>query len=385
MNIALSKRNSAAEPAAKPIGKFGAWFLKTFSFGAKERAKLFENFYSYVENGIPLYDAIVKAESVASNRQRIKQETFVLFRLFRKGAPLLPMYREWRQSIESGKSFSEAIAPWVPNEDVGLISGGEEADSLNIALREAANLNRKRADLSSMLWGKLTGPAFLLVFLSGVIYYIMATIIPTTKDMVPPEMVPGLTASYFAFGEFFINWGWLIALIIGGYLGVTSYTLPRWKANARDKVGWLFPYSLYRLTQSGFLLISLSAMTQSNMTVVDSIRNLTRTASPYTKSHLERMLEALNEGQDEVKAMDTGMFPPVVVDEMHMYEDLDSLSEMMRTLGVEVVSIMESTLANVAKTLQMVTLVGIGGFLVYTIFSLGMLAMAVSEAAQTMG
>jgi type II secretory pathway component PulF len=340
-----------------------------FNFGATKRADLYGDLASFIKAGIPIYRALEDIAHVYRKRKNV----------------LLPMIEDWLETMAGGKPFAAAINGWVPAEEVGLISGGDTTGGLQAALEQAAFLTRSRAELMGLLKSNLAYPVFTLVALFFFIGYISFTIVPQTRALMPPQYAPAYARVFLDFSDVFIHWGipFVVALIM--LFWFIQYTMPKWTGPVRDRFDGWFPWTFYREIQSGFFLISMSAMSKSGMTSANIVSDLIKYASPYIKRHLMKMFTNLERGDKEIVALDTGMLTANIMDRLLVYTNLPSFTEVMDYMGVDVMAMLKKRVIAISKALGNIMLVLIAAYVIWTVFSIGGIALAISDAIQNQG
>ena len=186
---------------------------------------------SIAEEGTGLFDA----KNRVTNKDRI---TFTrqLSTLIGAGLPLATSMRtvieqtqgrgmkaiaeEILTKVESGKSLYDAFSnhPDVFNGVyLALIRAGETSGTLDLALKRLADQEEKDAAMMSKIKGALVYPAIILAVIIGVLAFMMIAVVPQVKNLYEDmgEELPGLTQFLVNMTDFFGNFWWLVAIIIG--------------------------------------------------------------------------------------------------------------------------------------------------------------------------
>lgn len=337
-----------------------------FRFNALQRAQMYEDLAAFQEAGIPPYEAIVAINEVHR----------------RRGNPLEYMTGDWIEALESGSSIGNAMAPWVDPGEVTMIASGEKAGTFEESLREAAKLTRQRKEMISLAASQLFMPVLLITALFGFVYYIAATIVPTARELLPDEFMPGFAKSYFGFGEFTLTWGPWLTLLLVVLAGLIVVTLPIWTGKWRDRADRLFPWTIFRSMQSAFFLLTLSAMLRSGMAPMTSLVELKRYSRPWVQMHLDRMIGGLTQGKRETESLDTGMLMRSMSDRLFVYSQLPDFSVVMKSLGEDAVINLKATINAITQTTAMVVMVLLALFVMATVFALGETSFAISDMVE---
>ncbi len=135
-------------------------------------------------------------------------------------------------NVESGKSLSSAFAQ---HSDIfngvylALIQAGETSGTLDLALKRLADQEEKDAAMLSKIRGALVYPAIILVVIIAVLAFMMIMVVPQVKNLYEDmgQELPGLTQFLVNLSDFFGNFWWLVALILGGIVGGLYFFVKR--------------------------------------------------------------------------------------------------------------------------------------------------------------
>lgn len=337
-----------------------------FAFGSEARADLYEDIAAYLEAGISLNEAFAKMESVMTRRKHA----------------LAPMISEWNKIRKEGGLLADVMSEWIPSDEAGMLAGGEITGDVGNTFLQMASLTRQKTTLRGMLTTKLVPPALLIIAMLSMLYFISKRMVPAIEPMLPASMTPGVTKAYFAMGNFVINYGPIAGLLLLTTFVAIFLSLPKWTGKGRDRVDRFFPWTLYRSIQSGFLLITVAAMSRSGMNMAEIIRKLVPYASPYMRHHLNRVELKLKTGERKpTEAMDTGLLPEKIIDRLEIYSVLPDFSEVMNSMGKNVMKKMEADFSRLSASINIIVMLLAAAFIVFTLAGIGMAALQLSDAA----
>lgn len=122
--------------------------------------------------------------------------------------------------IEGGKALSDSFAkhPKVfDNVFLALVSAGEASGTLDEALRRVAAQQEKDAAMMSKIKGAMTYPVIVLVVILAVIGFMLVSVVPQVKNLYKDlgKELPLLTQIMVGTADFFINYWWLVLIILG--------------------------------------------------------------------------------------------------------------------------------------------------------------------------
>lgn len=301
--------------------KFELTVQKLF-FGLKVRTSLYERIEAFLVAGIDIFTTLRTIRDRYESRRKTRGRAKVL--------------TSWIRSMERGGTFSDAIKPWVPSSEHMLISSGERGEGIISGLKEARVLSIAAAQSKSAILGGTIFPCVLFAMIIGMLIMFQVQMVPIFKGLLPVERWPGSARSLNSLSGFVKDRLYFLLAFVA-LLGIfVSYTLPRWRGDLRNKVfDKLPPWSIYRSYQSSSFLISLSSLMKAGVANYDALRLMHRTASPWMRQHLEKMMIAmrLGGGDNPGKALDTGMLDPEVAGDIQDYSRLGSFQDAIYRIG----------------------------------------------------
>jgi type II secretory pathway component PulF len=183
-------------------------------------------------------------------------------------------------------------------------------------------------------------------------------------------------------GNFVINFGPVIGLSVLATFVAIFFSFPKWTGKGRGRADRLFPWTTYRSIQSGFLLITIAAMSRSGMNMAEIIRKLIPYATPYMRSHLEKAELKLKTGNSKpTEALDTGLLPEKVIDRLEIYSVLPDFSKVMDAMGKNVMKKMDADFSKLSASINIAVMLLAAAFIVFTLAGIGMAALQLSDAA----
>ncbi|MEY4267226.1 MAG: hypothetical protein RIS90_1761 [Pseudomonadota bacterium] len=156
---------------------------------------------------------------------------FQLEMLARAGVPLLSCLGDMRdeadspagrelsaglfEKIEAGSTFSEAIAafPGIFSPTItSLIRAGELTGQLPDVLKEVVRSLKWQDELAATTKKLLTYPSFMIVVISGVVFFLMVYLVPQLVTFIASmgKTLPFHTRLLIAVSDFFVRYWWLI-------------------------------------------------------------------------------------------------------------------------------------------------------------------------------
>lgn len=196
--------------------------------------------------------------------------------------------------------FSEAIKPFIPDQDYAVISSSEDAGDLNLALFNLGKSIENFGKITSDFFKKIS-PPLMLVLASHVFFLVLGfEVIPAIKQTMESAGVPltklGFAGNYIGFiydlFQYWVLFYLLIGLLIFGlYFGLTRYT-----GKLRN---WLdlnvLPFILYRSYNGAVLLMNCANLARKSGSRIPNLREVLLKVKENTKNewillHLNKIL-----------------------------------------------------------------------------------------------
>lgn len=225
--------------------------------------------------------------------------------------------------VLEGLRLSEAMArlgPAFPPTYRAMVAAGETSGSLPNILERLADLLEKRQDMHAKVTSALVYPIVLAIVAICVIVALMTFVVPKVVDQfdMSGQRLPFLTQAVIAISDVMLNWGWLIALSIGGLLAAAATLLSRpGPRRTFDAMLLGFPVigRMLRNAESTSFARSMSTMIASGLPVLDALQLTSRTVGNRVfKDAIEDMAVGVHEGSSLSSAMRRArVFPPLLV------------------------------------------------------------------------
>jgi type IV pilus assembly protein PilC len=284
-----------------------------------------------------------------------------------------------RSDIESGATLADAMGKHPAAFDglyVNLIAAGEAAGILDTIMNRLAVQIEKAAQLRRKIRSAFSYPTIVMVIAVLVVFVLLYKVIPTFEamfaDMGGGEL-PAPTQFVIMLSEFTQD---NFLILVGGMVGfAVGFT---WFMNYKPtraifdqfilKVPLFGP--LVRKTAVARFTRTLGTMVSSGVPIVDSLHIVANTAGNMTvQKAILYVRERISEGQNMVDPlMETGVFPPMVVQMIGVGESTGALDVMLTKIAdfyEEEVDVAVDNLTSMLEPLMMVFLgIVVGGMLI---------------------
>jgi len=247
-----------------------------------------------------------------------------------------------REKVRAGELLSEAFeaAGHFPKIYCATLRAGERSGALDRVLAQYVSYQKTTRGFRKKFLSALIYPAFLMVFLGGLILFVITFIVPRFAELYKDLDVklPGLTVFLITFAEGFKRLGaFALAGLVIGVLFLRS-------ALRRPQTRLAWERLKFRIPLVGKLVLkfsvaefarTLSTLLQGGIPIVTALE----TARDSVSSPL--LARAINQAQQEVTAgralsaslRQTGFFPAVALDMMEVGESTGAMSSMLEGLA----------------------------------------------------
>ena len=329
---------------------------------AKELAQAFRQLATLLEASIPL---------VSSLSALIDQ----------LGNPVLrKILTQIRERVREGISLADALSahPQIfPNIFVGLVRAGEVSGTLALTLGRWADFSEHQVALRQRIRTALTYPVFMFVIGLGVLFFLLAFVIPTVTKIFSDlnQALPWPTLILISISDFLSRFWWAL---IGG-LVVLILLLRR---KLRSESGALFWDRLkLKLPLGGALhrKLAVSRWSRTLGTLLSGGLPLLQALEFSQEVAGNRLLsQALSQARDRVREGEelavslkmSGLFPSVILEMVSVGEKSGELGKMLEKVAAGLENEAESDLRGMIALLEpvMILVMGVGvGFIALSI------------------
>lgn len=339
---------------------------------AKDMAVFCRQFVSILRAGVPMGTVLSMLGQQTENKK------------------LAAAIREMQADIEKGETLAGAMRrhPRIfSNMLVNMVAAGEESGNLEDAFRQMEVYFEKAKRTKNSVTRVMIYPCVLLVVMVIVLFVMMTKIIPQflkTFEEMDVEL-PFLTRCVMAVSDWFVNWWWLLALILVGLI-VGAVLFKRtdrgkhffgWFARKLPLVGKLtvrsasatFCRTLSLLLASGLTLtesLDLCASNMSNIYFQEAVRTVrTMVSEGWT----------LNAGLREV-----GLFPPMVYNLTGVGEETGDLQGMLGKIADYYDEEVEAATQKLLALLEPIIIIFMAVFVVIIVFSIFLPMLNMTQA-----
>jgi type IV pilus assembly protein PilC len=179
---------------------------------------------AFLRAGIPILDALEMLQTDSANKQ------------------LQQLLVEVTDSLRAGSTFSDAMAQhsqMFPSYYVGILRSAELTGNLDTVLEQLAGYIERDLETARAIKSALIYPAIILAMSIGTVVLLVTYVLPKFRDFFKSfdAKLPLATRMLLGIGDFFQEWGWLVAVVAVAAIAFLVFFLQTdGGKRARDKV-----------------------------------------------------------------------------------------------------------------------------------------------------
>ncbi len=327
-----------------------------------------------VRAGIPL------VESISALTEQVEKEQMVR------------ILSSVSESLKGGTSFSKSLAAHpkaFPALYVNMVAAGEASGMLELVLERLADFMESQARLKGKLTAALAYPVAMAVFASGLITFLMMTVVPQLVSIFENlgQALPWYTRLLIFASTTMSELWWLILLVMGG----AAYAFLKWKRTEKGHLRW----DGFQLSMPLFgrlnLLAALARFTRTLSTLLGSGVQLLP-AMEIGRNVLENVklenviseaISSIREGESIAEPLKrSGQFPPMVTHMIAVGEKSGQLEDMLQNVAQAYEAEVETKIATVTSLLEPIMIVVMGGAVGFIVVSIMMPLMEMNNLVQ---
>jgi type II secretory pathway component PulF len=353
LDVKMAQINRAIELGSARLG-----------FGTTARLRFYERLAGYLEDGIPV------AEAVSSIHRRWQNK--------KKGTRWVTS--SLLEALRDGRRLSDALGQgrWSPSQELVLIEAGERSGDLAHGLRQAIYVTTSLSELRGSIIQGLAYPAFLMAALLGLFVIFGLKTVPEMIRVIPLDQWPPSTLPFYHVTTGLVHYGPWIGAVLAALLGLAFWSLPRWVGRWRDRFDRIPPWSLYRVIQGAAVLIAVGGLLTTGTPLNDSLGIIRANASRWLAGHIDRIRVRLRNGMAAGDAMDMHLFAFAEVgDDLADYGRLSNFEGAVVKLGKRTIERVLAQVATATALTNTLLILVIAGSVLWMYMSF----MAVSDSA----
>lgn len=262
-------------------------FADTFnrmSVSSRTRAEIYNTLGSLLDNGALLSDSLDKLYAIYSDEGR------------KPTRAVAAMLYEVKGMVADGKTFAQAIEPWVSGEEAALIAAGERTGNLRAAFTDALYLISVRKRIWGAVAGGVVYPVILAIALIVMLKIIAYKVIPALSKTSPAETWEGPGHLTYLMSYFVQHYGLITLITLLVLLAVVIISLPTKTGTMRYYLDKIPPWSIYRRINGGLFMLALAVLIRSGVKQAEALELLLSNANRYMRERLEAVIYGTTKG-----------------------------------------------------------------------------------------
>lgn len=296
-----------------------------FSFGrglsAADLALVTRQLATLIQSGIPVEQAL-SAIANQSEKPRIKSMMLAV-----------------RAKVLEGYTLAGSLAEFpsaFPQLYRATVAAGEHAGHMDLVLNRLADYTEARQEARQKIQLAAIYPVILTFVAIAIVVFLLTYVVPDIIDVFvrSGQDLPALTEGLLAVSNFFVNWGWLLLILLVlagiGFRMALRRRAFRLKFH-RQLLHVPFISRLSRGLNTARFASTVSILTSSGVPLVEAMRIAGEVLSnEYLKERVREATQAVSEGGSLKNALEnTGYFPPMMI---HMIGSGEASGELDRML-----------------------------------------------------
>lgn len=268
------------------------------------------------------------------------------------------------ECYRKGYSFSEALRGWGSPGEIMLIRSGEETGKLNEALERSIDMLNKMLNMKNEVKSQITYPIVLFIALFVIVIGFAKFMLPILTQFGDPEDWDIIAQSLYYFSTWVADFWILVVICIYGLIQLIAHSLPRLTGSTRKSLDKIPPYSIYKSIQSGLLLIALGSLMKSGVQFRRALENIRNEATPYLAEKIDEIIDNIDKGLDNGKAMNTE-FIGDIGDDIEDYASGSNIEEAMEKLGDLAIKDTIESITKQSSIARIISIALVAGFVLW--------------------
>ncbi len=298
-----------------------------------------------------------------------------------KPCKLRDILKEVRDDIQSGATFSEALAKHPKEFDrlyVNMVRAGEVGGMLEVVLQRLATFMERRQALKRRVKGALVYPVAVMLVATGIVWFLLSYVVPEFAVIFEDfgANLPWMTQFLIKCGDFARFEWWKVALYFNGtIIGIKVLGKVHTVKRIMDRVVLRIPLVGDLITKVAVARFSrtLGTLITSGVPILQSLRITKETiGNEVIENAIQKVHDSIKEGDTIAAPLDEAkVFPVMVVNMIDVGEETGSLDAMLMKVAdiydAEVEAAVEAMLS-LMEPVMIVVLGFIVGFIVVAMY-----------------
>ncbi|PKN69754.1 MAG: pilus assembly protein PilC [Deltaproteobacteria bacterium HGW-Deltaproteobacteria-12] len=276
-----------------------------------------------------------------------------------------------KEDVESGASLTDALRKHPAVFDdlfVNLVAAGEAGGILDVILGRLSSYMEKAMKLKSQVKGAMTYPIAVLAISIGVVALLLIKVIPVFQKMFEGMggELPGPTQFLVNASAFAQSYWWIVAGVIVAFVVAFGRFYKtekgRWTIDSLLLKAPIFGPLLKKVAVAKFSR-TLSTMMNSGVPILEGLNIVSKTSgNVVVEAALIKTRQSISEGRTIAEPlMETGIFPPMVVQMIAVGEATGALDTMLSKIADFYDDEVDAAVSAMTALLEPIMMVFLGG------------------------
>ena len=327
-----------------------------------------------IQSGIPVEQAL---SAVASQTEKPRIKSMML---------------AVRAKVLEGYTLADSLGEFpgaFPHLYRSTVAAGEHAGHMDLVLNRLADYTEARQQARQKIQLAAIYPVILTFVAIGIVVFLLTYVVPDIIDVFvrSGQELPPLTRGLLAISNFFVDWGWLVLLIL--VAGLVGFRMALRQPDFRMRFHrWLlhvpFISRLSRGLNTARYASTVSILSSSGVPLVEAMRIAGEVLSnDYLKHRVREAAQAVSEGGSLKNALEqTGYFPPMMLHMIGSGEASGELDQMLERTAHHQENDLQGKISALVGLFEPLMLLVMGGIVLVIVLAI---MLPIMDMSQLMG
>ena len=307
-----------------------------------------------------------------------------------KASKLKDILREMTADIQSGSTFSDALAKHPKYFDrlyVNMVRAGEVGGMLEVVLQRLSIFMERRQALKRKVKGAMIYPIAVLTIAAGIVWFLLTYIVPEFATVFKDfgAKLPPMTLILIEIGDFCRFKWWIVLLSITTTLNVIKI-LSKIKLTKRimDRVVLKLPLVGDLVTKVAVARFArtLGTLITSGVPILQSLKITKETiGNEVIENAIMKVHDSIKDGDTIAAPLDESkVFPAMVVNMIDVGEETGSLDSMLMKVADIYDAEVEATVEAMLRLMEPIIIIVLGGIIGFIVIALYLPIFSLADA-----
>ncbi|MGM0434780.1 MAG: type II secretion system inner membrane protein GspF [Pseudomonadota bacterium] len=324
-----------------------------------------------IQSGIPVEQAL-SAIANQADRPRIKSMMLAI-----------------RAKVLEGHTLASSLSEFpsaFPHLYRATVAAGEHAGHMDLVLNRLADYTEARQEARQKIQLAAIYPVILTFVAIAIVIFLLTYVVPDIIEVFvrSGQELPALTEGLLAVSSFFVDWGWLLlVLLVAAGIGFRlALRRPSFRLRVHRQLLHIpFVSRLVRGLNTSRFASTVSILTTSGVPLVEAMRIAGEVLSnEYLKERIREATQSVSEGGSLKNALEnTGYFPPMMIHMIGSGEASGELDRMLERTATHQENDLQSKISALVGLFEPLMLLVMGGVVLIIVLAIMLPIMNMSQ------